>query len=123
MGMTRAYTCDQLAQRLTHSHQIIALGLSIDIWVFASITGIREYKIDFMNGGVQRSTQGILTFSLILQFSLMAVKISILFFYKRIFHTRPFSIAAWMGIVLVGLWGLVFFFVWIHPLQRTAIAD
>lgn len=76
-----------------------------------------------MNGGVQRSTQGILTFSLILQFSLMAVKISILFFYKRIFHTRPFSIAAWMGIVLVGLWGLVFFFVWIHSLQRTAIAD
>ena len=46
-----------------------------------------------------------------IQLPLAAVKISILFFYKRIFSVRSFRIAAWLLIILCGVWGIVFFLV------------
>lgn len=39
------------------------------------------------------------------------VKISILFFYKRIFSTAKFQIVAWIAIAIVAAWGVIFFFV------------
>jgi hypothetical protein len=39
-----------------------------------------------------------------------AVKISILIFYKRPFPSRGFGICAWVGIVVISLWGAIFFF-------------
>ncbi|KAL4935322.1 hypothetical protein BDV06DRAFT_234429 [Aspergillus oleicola] len=79
---------------------ITALGLSINIWVFGSITGISHYKIDPMTG-ISRSLQCLLVSSLILQVSLSVVKISILFLSKRIFlvlfEGEPIS-ASWTGV-------------------------
>ncbi|KAL4736673.1 hypothetical protein BDV11DRAFT_207414 [Aspergillus similis] len=88
---------------------VSAIGLSVNVWVFGSITGIDHYKIDPATG-VSRSLQCLLVSSLILQVSLSVVKISILFLYKRIFATRTFRIAAWIAIYVMGGWGILFFF-------------
>ncbi|CBF83087.1 hypothetical protein AN3257.2 [Aspergillus nidulans FGSC A4] len=84
-------------------------GLSVNAWVFGSITGIDHYKIDPALG-VSRSLQCLLVSSLILQVSLSVVKISILFLYMRIFATRKFRTAAWIAIYVIGGWGIMFFF-------------
>ncbi|KAL4999870.1 hypothetical protein BDV10DRAFT_184014 [Aspergillus recurvatus] len=88
---------------------ITALGLSINVWVFGSITGIGHYKID-PTIGIPRSLQCLLVSSLILQVSLSVVKISILFLYKRIFTTPRFQLFAWIAIYVMGAWGILYFF-------------
>jgi hypothetical protein len=86
------------------------MGLSINAWVFGSITGINYYKINPMIG-ITKSLQCLLISSTILQVSLSVVKISILLFYKRVFPTPVFRTAAWIAIFVVSAWGIIFFFV------------
>ncbi|KAF2478182.1 uncharacterized protein BDR25DRAFT_338822 [Lindgomyces ingoldianus] len=89
----------------------LTIPLSINVWTFGSIMGIDYYKIDPMKG-TQKSLMCILISSTILQPALASVKISVLLFYKRIFSkgSTTFGIVAWVGIVVVGCWGIIFFF-------------
>ncbi|KAI1761978.1 hypothetical protein GGR53DRAFT_503358 [Hypoxylon sp. FL1150] len=88
---------------------IFALSLSINSWVFGSITGINYYKIDPLIGTTQ-SLKCILISSCLVQVALTVVKIAILLFYKRLFgNIKKFQTAVWVAIVLVGCWGVLFF--------------
>ena len=49
-----------------------------------------------------------------------AIKLSVLFFYRRVFVGRPFHILSWTLIVIVCGWGISFFFASIfacHPIS------
>ena len=111
--------------------KILALSLSINAWTFGSITGINYYKIDPLKGtqdslmvsspqtkdiGIRQAKltevhQCLIIASSLVQLPLSAVKISILFFYKRIFTTRKFRIAVWITIPFIVVWGIIFFVV------------
>lgn len=110
MGINDVAKKFSLIQILTYTVQVSALGISINARVFGSITGIDDYKIN-PDVGVSRSLQCLLVSSVILQVSLSVVKVSILFFYKRIFPLPRYQIAAWVCIFFVIVWGIIFFLV------------
>ncbi|KAI0099780.1 hypothetical protein GGR51DRAFT_391100 [Nemania sp. FL0031] len=88
---------------------IATLGMSITVWVFAALGGIDKYKVE-LSQGIIYSNKCLWVASFFNQASLSAVKIAILLFYKRIFSTHGFHIAAWISIALVSAWGILFFF-------------
>ena len=90
---------------------IVTFALSINAWVFGSQMGINHYKINPLMGE-SKAAQCLWIGSLFLQVCLTTVKISILFFYKRIFSAGKFKYAAWAAIGLITVWGLLFFLVW-----------
>lgn len=48
-------------------------------------------------------------FDLMQILALATIKLSILFFYRRIFRGRAFDIASWVLIAVVGAWAVTFF--------------
>ncbi|KAI0377087.1 hypothetical protein F5Y04DRAFT_285217 [Hypomontagnella monticulosa] len=87
----------------------ITVFLSIDVWVVASITGVDYYKIDVVEG-LTDSVIALCTSGVVAQVALTTVKIGVLLYYKRLFPTRKFKIAVWIGIVITSCWGITLFF-------------
>lgn len=88
------------------------MGLQIVLWYFAGVTGINRLKGD-PKAGIENSLKCLWLASILVQFPLGAVKISILLFYNRLFGlANPrFKIAIWLTIALIGCWTWLFFFV------------
>ena len=90
---------------------IFALALSIVAWVFVSLTGVNYLKGANPQPSLIKSTQGLWIEALLLQVALTVVKISIMCFYRRIFSTPKATKAADIGIVILSIWGIIYFFV------------
>ncbi|KAI1371659.1 hypothetical protein F4677DRAFT_434777 [Hypoxylon crocopeplum] len=89
---------------------ILSLSLSIGVFVYAHKIGIDYYSTDPLSGATT-SSMCLVVVSLLYGVVVTCVKISILLFYKRIFVTRTFQIAAWSAIAFVSLWGVAMFLV------------
>ena len=66
------------------------------------------------------SIEGAYIFVLLSYLALGCTKLSILFFYRRLFRGRVFNIATWVVITVVTLWMLIFSLTWLfscgnHP--------
>ncbi|KAI1384138.1 uncharacterized protein F4822DRAFT_434082 [Hypoxylon trugodes] len=86
---------------------ILAFFLSIDIWVFGSLTGLDYYKIDPLRG-TTLSLQCLYVASILTLPALTSVKIAILLFYKRVFNTPRFKIAVWTLVSILPCWCIIF---------------
>ncbi|KAI1411212.1 hypothetical protein F5Y13DRAFT_201420 [Hypoxylon sp. FL1857] len=106
---TKLRVAQEYGECLAHGMQIFALSLSINAWVFGSITGLNHYKIDPLIG-TEYSIKCIFVSSLLVQVALTVVKIAILLFYKRVFPMPKFKIAIWVAIFFVSCWGIILFF-------------
>lgn len=88
---------------------VVTFGLSITIWVFGALAGV-----DFLKGdplvSLPLSNLSLWIQALLLQVCLATVKISILCFYKRIFFVSRLRRAADVGIAIIAIWGVVYFF-------------
>ena len=96
---------------------IITFALSITTWVFAALAGVNHLKGNPMVS-LPLSTQSLWIQAIFLQVCLATVKISILTFYKRIFSVPKFVRAANIGITIIALWGVIYFFVSLHSFGR-----
>ncbi|KAI1373129.1 hypothetical protein F4677DRAFT_430333 [Hypoxylon crocopeplum] len=88
---------------------VLAFFLSINVWVFGSLTGLDYYKIDVLRG-TSLSLQCLYVASILTLPALTSVKVAILLFYKRIFSTFKFKIAVWILIAILGAWCIIFMF-------------
>ncbi|KAI1425235.1 hypothetical protein F5Y12DRAFT_796119 [Xylaria sp. FL1777] len=86
-----------------------ALFLSFDVWIVGSMTGVDHNKID-IEDALRISFIALSVSGVVAQVSLTTVKIGVLLFYKRIFPTRKFQIAVWIGIAVVSAWGITLVF-------------
>ncbi|KAI5925014.1 hypothetical protein F4810DRAFT_662535 [Camillea tinctor] len=89
---------------------ILSLSLSINVFIYARKIGVDYFHEDALSGAVD-SAVCLVVASLLTGIVLACVKISILLFYKRIFVTLKFRIAAWAAIVFVSCWGIAMFLI------------
>ncbi|KAI2784130.1 hypothetical protein F4815DRAFT_456939 [Daldinia loculata] len=88
---------------------VLAFFLSIDVWVFGSLTGLDYYKIDPIRG-TTLSLQCLYVASILTLPALTSVKIAVLLFYKRVFATPKFKIAVWTLVTILFCWCILFIF-------------
>jgi hypothetical protein len=89
---------------------ILTLGVSVTLWVFASLAGVNYLKGN-PEKSLELSTQSLWIEGILLIASSGAVKISILCFYKRIFSVGRFRLVANIAIGVMAVWATVFVFV------------
>ncbi|KAF2187590.1 hypothetical protein K469DRAFT_725112 [Zopfia rhizophila CBS 207.26] len=98
---------------------IISLGMSIAIWATVPDAGIDYLKAPARQNNIS-VTRAIWALTLIMMVALTTVKISILLFYKRVFPTPRFVVATWVGIGVVGAWGVAVIF--LHTFQGDPVS-
>ncbi|KAF2229742.1 hypothetical protein EV356DRAFT_435584, partial [Viridothelium virens] len=84
---------------------IVTLAFSILTWVFSSMLGVNNYKIDPSMVRLE-ALRCVFIGPFFVDISNTSVKISTILLYKRIFSTPKFIITAWAAIGLVAGWGL-----------------